>query len=295
MALLNTLQFILTHPLNKGQPLSSLGRYASWQLRSRFSKGPFAIPFVDTTSLLVSKGQTGATGNVYAGLHEPGEMAFVLHVLRDGDLFVDVGANVGSYTILAAGGAGAEVVAFEPGLEAYQYLAANVRFNNLGGRVDARSEAVGASPGLTAFTSGRDTINHVATASETDDSVQVVMTTLDTALAGRCPAVIKIDVEGYESAVLSGAAATLACSSLLAVSMETNGSGDRYSASDDAIYESMIAMGFTPCTYDPFKREITRMTGPANDGNTIFVRDIDRVSARVRSARKFNIAGRRWL
>jgi hypothetical protein len=49
-----------------------------------------------------TSGMTGATGNLYVGLHEFEEMAFLLHFLRPGDLFADVGANVGSYTILAA-------------------------------------------------------------------------------------------------------------------------------------------------------------------------------------------------
>jgi hypothetical protein len=42
------------------------------------------------------------SGNIYAGLHEFGDMAFVLHFLRAGDLFADVGANIGSYTVLAS-------------------------------------------------------------------------------------------------------------------------------------------------------------------------------------------------
>jgi len=40
-------------------------------------------------------GETGVTGNIYTGLHEFSSMGYLLHVLREGDLFVDVGANVG--------------------------------------------------------------------------------------------------------------------------------------------------------------------------------------------------------
>ena len=56
---------------------------------------------------------TGATGNIYAGLHEFVDMAFCLHLLRSGDLFVDVGANIGSYTVLASKVAGANSVTLE--------------------------------------------------------------------------------------------------------------------------------------------------------------------------------------
>ena len=41
-------------------------------------------------------------------------MALVLHVLRPDDVFVDIGANVGSYTILGGGAAGADCISIEP-------------------------------------------------------------------------------------------------------------------------------------------------------------------------------------
>ena len=45
---------------------------------------------------------TGATGNIYCGLHEFIELTFLLHLLRPNDLSLNIGANVGSYIILAA-------------------------------------------------------------------------------------------------------------------------------------------------------------------------------------------------
>lgn len=55
----------------------------------------------------------------------------------------------------------------------------------------------------------------------------VFMTTLDDALASRVPILLKIDVEGYESEVLDGAAQTLAAPALRGVLLELNGSGRR--------------------------------------------------------------------
>jgi hypothetical protein len=48
-------------------------------------------------------GMTGATQNIYVGLQEFVDIMLTLHFLRKGDLFLDMGANVGSYTILASG------------------------------------------------------------------------------------------------------------------------------------------------------------------------------------------------
>lgn len=73
-----------------------------------------AFPWVGSTSLVIETGMTGATMNLYCGLHEAADMAFVLHVLRACDGFLDVGANVGSYSILASGVAQARTLALEP-------------------------------------------------------------------------------------------------------------------------------------------------------------------------------------
>ncbi len=61
------------------------------------------VHWIGGTRLAARRGMTGLTGNIYAGLHEFADMAFLLHFLRPSDLFADVGANVGSYTILASG------------------------------------------------------------------------------------------------------------------------------------------------------------------------------------------------
>ena len=72
---------------------------------------------------------TGATGNIYAGLHEFNDMAFCLHLLRSGDLFVDVGANIGSYTVLASKVAGANSITLEPVPQTFERLKRNVNIN----------------------------------------------------------------------------------------------------------------------------------------------------------------------
>ncbi len=107
MSLLHTLKFLLNHPLNHVQPMRALWRYLSWQVGSRLVPGPVLVPFIEDIALLAEPGMTGATGNIYCGLHEFEDMAFVLHAIQPGDLFVDVGANVGTYGLLACAGGGA--------------------------------------------------------------------------------------------------------------------------------------------------------------------------------------------
>jgi FkbM family methyltransferase len=228
---------------------------------------------------------------VYTGLHEFEEMAFVLHVLRSGDLFVDVGANVGSYTILAAGAVGARCVSFEPDRDTMRSLERNVAANSLDDRVELRQSVVGRSEGIAQFTSGADTLNHVADGSDAS-AIPTQMTTLDTALEGRSPQVLKIDVEGYESEVIAGAAKTLESREIIAVIMETNGSGSRYGVSDAELHRAMTDHGFVPCSYDPFTRGLTVHAEPISGGNTIYVKDRADATDRVKTAPSYDIAGR---
>ena len=101
--LLSLFRYWQHHPLASRDLPGTVARFLRWQLATRLLAMPVVFPWIGCTSLVVERGMTGATMNVYCGLHEAADMAFVLHVLRAGDGFLDIGANVGTYTILASG------------------------------------------------------------------------------------------------------------------------------------------------------------------------------------------------
>lgn len=293
MSLIRTARFILSHPLNRGHALAALRRFVNWQIGSRFVPGAVACNWVNGSRFLVARGETGLTGNVYTGLHEFADMAFVLHCLRPEDLFVDVGANVGSYTILACAAVGAAGMAFEPLPKTFGRLIDNVRLNGMEARVRCLNMGVAAGRGTVAFTSGLDTMNHVVATDESSKATMEIETTsLDEALAGVAPFLIKIDVEGYETHVIEGAARTLGDPRLHAVIMELNGSGRRYGFDETALVRVLRDHGFESYTYDPFSRSLTWVE-PAEfaEGNMIFVRNVPVVESRLRSAKTFRVNG----
>lgn len=239
---------------------------------------------------------TGATGNIYVGLHEFEEMAFVTHLLRKGDLFTDIGANIGSFTVLAAAVAGAGGLAFEPHPETFARLEDNIRLNHLESLVTARRLALGKNAGEIQFTSNLDTVNHVLAPDESDRDgvVSVPVSRLDVELGNRVPTAIKIDVEGFETSVLDGAGSTLSEQQLLAVVMELNGSGARYGFRDEDLHERMLAHGFATCRYAPFSRELDQLPdGECPFGNGVYVRrsQLDLVRQRLADAPALNVKG----
>lgn len=250
------------------------------------------VPFIGPTRLLVRPGMAGATGNIYCGLHEFEEMGFVLHFLSDGDLFMDVGANIGSYTILASGVRHVRSISVEPLPTTFASLLENVRLNRLDPLVVAHNKALGSRTGVVRFTSNLDTVNHVAAEEDAAQAtVEVELTTLDVITGNQSPALIKIDVEGFETEVLAGATSTLSSPKLCAVLIETNSSGRRYGASDEQIYARMAGYGFMPFRYTPFERRLTAVSGGNRPGNTIFVRELVEVQRRVAAAPGFDVVG----
>ena len=277
------IRFIVSHPLNKTQPIAAVGRFLRWQFACRLLNAPTALPFVDDTKLVMERGMTGATGNWYCGLHEPDDMGLVLHLLRAGDTFFDIGANVGSYTVIAAGAVGADVVAAEPIPGTFAKLQRNIRFNDL--KVLALCCGISGAPGELRFISDSDTMNRIALETEHENTTVVPVRTLDS-LPGQ-PKLMKIDVEGHEMAVLEGGHSKLSSPELLAVIMETNGAGEKFGTDDGQLISKMASYGFGMFSYDPFKREL-RAAG-AGIGNTIFARDPDAINALCQGARHYKL------
>ncbi len=291
MSVLNSLGFIARHPLTRNARFAALARWLKWQVGSRLVPGPVVIPFVNNARLIVKPGMTGATGNAYCGLHEFEDMALVLHALRPDDVFVDVGANVGSYTVLAGGAVGARCISIEPIPTTFAWLRQNIAINGLSEQVRALNVGLGRVEGMLRFTGGLDTVNHVVGDNEyVADAVEVAVRTLDTVMGDLAPTLIKIDVEGFETEVMAGAERTLVSPDLLAVIMELNGSGVRYGFDEETLHQRMIDYGFKTCRYHPFERKLESLYGTrAGGGNMLYVRDVARLAERVQTAPRFQL------
>lgn len=286
--------WMLKHPLNRGHPVRTLARYLAWHLGCRLLRYPVLYPFVNDLQLAIGAGDRGATSVVYFGLEEYEDMAFCAHCLRPGELFVDVGACFGTYSLLAASAAGAEVMAFEPNPVTAERLLDNVRLNRMESAIDVRQAAVGAEAGSVWMTTQYTAANHIVRAEDmdADKRVSVPLTTLDEEVAGQNPVLMKIDAEGYEQFVVDGASRLLGEQSLLAVLVEEVELHTRYDAGAD-IHEHMLAHGFRSYRYAPETRRLEDLDGARNQYsyNTLYVRDVAQVEDRVRTASAFTIHG----
>lgn len=288
-----TLKFILNHPLNVNKRTKALKRWFFWQIGSRMVRGSVIVDFVNDSRLIVRPGMAAATLNIYCGLHEFEEMGFLLHYLSKDDLFVDVGANVGTYTILAAAAIGTPTIAFEPIPISFRALEENIRINRIQNIVDLKNIGVGNRCGVATFTSSLDAMNHVVEDSEKlNNTVKCKIDTLDSILGGKIPKLLKIDVEGFELPVIEGAQQVLQNQNMEAIIIELNGSSTKYGSSDKDIYNLLIGHGFTAIRYFPLERKLTLIDGPNKfSQNTLFVRSPATATVMCQGSPVFTVLG----
>jgi FkbM family methyltransferase len=261
--------------------VDALLRYTRWQIESRL-KEEVEFKWIGGAKLIARNGMTGATGNIYCGLHEFADMAFLLHLLRPDDLFIDIGANIGSYTVLASAVCRARSISFEPDPGTMRSLRRNIDVNQISDRVTLHEAAVGSQAGTVHFTTGQDTTNRV-TSEAASNGREVTVLRLDEVLAGESPVLLKIDVEGYEPEVIGGAKQTLGKPSLAAVIIETV---------DQDIEHAPKSAGFRRAAYDPLSRRL-KLDFDESSGshqNSLFVRP-DLVLERVKLAERRMVLG----
>jgi FkbM family methyltransferase len=196
-------RYVWSHPSNSGRRLRALLRAARYQAQVRLLRRRAVARLGERSRLWVEPHRTAASMVVYANPPDLPEMLVWRRALRDGGLFVDVGANVGTYTIWAAE-QGAEVIALEPAADTFGLLEENIALN--GYQVRAVRAAAGDHCGSARFTAGLDAGNSLAP----DGPVVTDLVTVDSLIGDRRVTGMKVDVEGFELDVLRGAARALA-------------------------------------------------------------------------------------
>lgn len=152
-------------------------------------------------------------GDIYYGMgFEKNELAMVKRLIAMNDIVLDVGANIGIYTVLAANlvGRGGQVHSFEPLPDVYDVLSTNVVANQCA-NVATNRVAVSDNNGETQiFVNAQNALSSlgITNRGKVLRSQKVSVVSLDTyaQMSGIERAdFIKIDVEGYEGHVLRGA------------------------------------------------------------------------------------------
>ena len=152
------------------------------------------------------------------GTYEAGTLSVIDNCLREGDIFIDVGANIGLMSIWSSRAIGdkGRVYSFEPVLETFTILQANIEINKIR-NIEVFNIGVGDSRGksfiYTNPFAGKGSSSFIRPEDQNESKeYEVIVETLDQFLISHRITnirMLKIDVEGWELHVLRGAESLL--------------------------------------------------------------------------------------
>ena len=217
------------HPANSGRQLRAVVRVLSFYARGYLLHKRTLTP-VGLHSAMWAEPAFIATAQVVVGnLPDWTCMQAWKRLLGPSMLFVDVGANVGTYSLWAAE-LGATVISVEPNAEARSRLLENAALNGV--TLEVHPVALADVPGIMRITESLGSMNHLIlmnhpTSPDDNRGAEVTVSTLDAILGDRTANGIKIDVEGAERLVLEGAPRALAEGRLPVIQLEWNRMAER--------------------------------------------------------------------
>ena len=212
-------------------------------------------------------------------------ISFVKKYTKSGMIVIDIGANIGSYSILASTIIGCHTLSFEPSVENYKILNSNVQLNNVQSTIKLYNYALGDKnesktigfKGAMTYITNNKRLNLQRTVIKKLDNIVTYANLL------------KVDVEGYEEFVLKGAKGVLSHPKTNAIIIELAGY-NRYGSSDEKVHNLLIQHNFFPIKYFPYERIFNRLTTyRKNQFNTIYIRDEKFVENRLINSPKYKI------
>jgi FkbM family methyltransferase len=205
---------LVRNPMARDRRLRVLASAVLFEIRRHGAPRETLVTLPGGGMLLCPSWSGSSRGPVCVGLEDVEEQTFLLDTVAAGDVAIDVGAHLGTYTILMAA-RGAAVHAFEPSTRIRDVLARSIAENNFSQPVTVRASALSNYVGVGSLTSGYDSGNRLADrdAPRTNGGDSVAVDTLDHwaeshDLSGLF--VVKVDAEGEDEHVLAGATKTLA-------------------------------------------------------------------------------------
>ncbi len=263
---MNLLTDIWTHPANRQARVAAVVRAMKWQAYKRIMRSHIDLPYHGLKLRCQPESHSASRAIYFSGLPDYPEMRFIQDYLKPGDTFIDIGANVGLYTLLALSivGKTGHVHAFEPNASTAKLFSESIRLN-AAQNVTLHQVAVGEQNANVAFESTGDNCTaHVdPDQSPTNvDSEQVEIVRLDDYLPKSEFAMAKLDIEGFEPFALRGAKQLLTAGNPPVLQVEMAGYSKRYGVNTSEFIKELAEVGYFTAVYNPENRTLFETTTP---------------------------------
>lgn len=239
---------------------TGVARHLHWQYLKAFNRFPLELD-ISRSRITAAHKYCGVSALIYSQrLYNYNNMKLLQMLLKDGGSFLDIGANIGSFTLIASEQEKAKVHAFEPHPDTFRQLRNNVTLNRRT-NVDLFNIALGQHEGQIFLTNEPGSATNHIEPHEGEGTVTVPCHRVDAVCVqhGLQPQYVKIDVEGFEYDVLAGFGPFLNAVELLMI--EINGLSDQRSHGQREIHALLRSY----CITGPWQCDFDRKTLRRND------------------------------
>ncbi|ARV61236.1 hypothetical protein BZZ01_23815 [Nostocales cyanobacterium HT-58-2] len=267
-----TIKYIWSHPNCKNQKIQSLIKFLAWQLYKRTFQRYIDIQLLPKIKIRCYPDSRSASAVLYCGLYDYDEMNFLLRYLRDKDSFLDIGANVGVYTLLAASKIKSGVIySFEVLSKNYERLEENLNLNQFH-QVKPYKLAISDFSGTTALNLAEGDSMPFITQTATHNTVTVSTDTLDNLLQNQSLTnltLAKMDIEGAEILALKGTTSLLKQQQPYVWILEINDAVNNFGYQKQDVINFLQDYGYRLYNYDADSNKLDAMTLDQQKGNNV--------------------------
>ncbi|MFA5136543.1 MAG: FkbM family methyltransferase [Patescibacteria group bacterium] len=247
MQYIKSLISILNHPNNSDKKIKTLLRLLFWKVNQIFFHVPAIIELTQDRKCICYTDSSNGGLVVYSKLFDYSEMTYLLKKLKPEDTFIDVGANIGVYTLLASSVITKGMIhAFEPYGQSQKRLLENLRLNDIA-NVQVVEKIVSDKTGYEYLGIEKESeINHIIY-SHDDKKIKISSITLDDYIFRNKInkiSILKIDVEGAEMKVLKGGEESIRKGKIKKILLELNRNNQFFGTSNRAIIDWLKLRGY---------------------------------------------------
>jgi FkbM family methyltransferase len=267
-----TINYIWSHPNCQEHKIQSVSKFIGWQFYKRITHKYLDLQLLPQVKLRCYPDSYSAASALYCGLYDYNEMNFLLRYLRPEDSFLDIGANIGIYTLLAASVISSGTIhSFEVLPKNYQRLQENIKLNNFE-QVKIYNIAVSDKKGNIFLHLAEGDSMPFITNKATDKTITVSTDTLDNLLAEQNLnnlTLAKIDIEGAELLAFQGAINLFKKQLPPVWIMEINNTVSNFGHHKEEIIEFLNSCGYKLYSYRADTNQINLINLEQQEGNNV--------------------------
>jgi len=255
------LRTVLDHPGNKGRGAQVLMNALKWRVHLLVSKEPYIVDVFERFKFNANNGDQARALIYYGNRFDHDEMNFIEQYLRPGDSFLDVGANVGLYSMFAATliGPTGHIDAIEAVPRTARLLEENIRRNGLEQVVTIHRVAVGEREGTVTMDDSADGTNHISVGGS---GVAVPCVRLGAIMQDKKYAFGKMDIEGQELPTFRGSTEKALSGNPPVWMIEVTAVLFRYGLTVESLVDWVHQAGYDVALYHHAQRTLTLTTKP---------------------------------